>query len=126
MFGAFWAMLVASTKTNLETTLLLMLIVLIGWQWAEKTFASETEVDIKIAAALSPISIQVRENGESIVGLQREAFERERRNLNRQIVQIQAIVDAGLAEVWQLTVLADLRSDVQIIEYNISLLGGSQ
>ena len=125
MFGAFWAMLVASTKTNLETTLLLMLIVLIGWQWAEKTFASETEVDIKIAAALSPISIQVRENGESIVGLQREAFERERRNLNRQIVQIQAIVDAGLAEVWQLTVLADLRSDVQIIEYNISLLGGN-
>ena len=125
MFGAFWAMLVASTKTNLETTLLLMLIVLIGWQWAEKTFASETEVDIKIAAALSPISIQVRENGESIVGLQREAFERERRNLNRQIVQIQAIVDAGLAEVWQLTVLADLRSDVQTIEYNISLLGGN-
>lgn len=115
----FWQMFKDSAKANFEITILVIALCIAGVFWGNSRFATADEMDVKISAALAPISQQVQSNGTSITDLKIDAYERERRNLTRQVTQIEAVIAQGIAEPWQLTVLADLKSDVITITENI-------
>lgn len=104
--------------------------------WADKTYASNEDVN----KALKPLEAQLEElvtnvekNGSAIAGLesgltqveiqiQRSSLQQERRELNRNIREIENAISDGLASEREEMGLPGLYSDLQDIEDEISRL----